>query len=194
MRKTIKEAFQQYSEPDEKHMSPSGFEILIEDLGLSMETIEPLLLCWFFKCLRMGFISEEEWLLAFDKAGIKKFSVKDLNKQIKLLAIDIKDKQNFKCFYNWLFNFAKAPNSKTIDLETVEGLLSVIFEPSKPHITPFLGFIKDQSHVAALNKDQWQSLLDFSNTINSDFSNYSSESAWPVLLDLYAENTTREKN
>jgi hypothetical protein len=54
------------------------------------------------------------------------------------------------------------------------------------HIHPFLEFLKrTPPPVKSLNKDQWDSFYVFSRSMDDQFSEYSEDAAWPILMDEY---------
>jgi hypothetical protein len=66
-------------------------------------------------------------------------------------------------------------------------VLQVLFtNRENKHIEPFLEFLKQSPPpIKSLNKDQWDSFYVFSRTMDVEFTGYSDEAAWPILIDEY---------
>lgn len=68
------------------------------------------------------------------------------------------------------------------------GMFQLVLAESKlHHVEPLCAFLEQKTDVNVINADQWSCMLDFVTTIAPDFANFSSEEAWPVILDDYAE-------
>ncbi|OLY78629.1 DCN1-like protein 5 [Smittium mucronatum] len=173
-------AFSNYKEAGQDYIGPEGFEELVQDLGYSMDGIEPIILSWLFGCTKMGFVSLSEWDKAFK--SLKSSSKKSITSAVDAAKNSLKDPAVFKEFYQWVFSFAKEPNSKSVPSDISSSLYSVIF-PTYTHIPQFIDYLNQNDTVKALNRDQWNSLLDFSLTVAPDFSNYDFEGSWPIVFD-----------
>ena len=45
----------------------------------------------------------------------------------------------------------------------------------------------EQKNLKAISKDTWEQFYEFYSSINADFSNHDSESAWPVVIDDFVD-------
>ncbi|TRM59935.1 potentiating neddylation domain-containing protein [Schizophyllum amplum] len=73
-------------------------------------------------------------------------------------------------------------------METACAMWSVLLVPQYPHMEKIVDFTNErlQTHRAA-NKDLWQMMLEFCETVNPSLDNYEADGAWPTLLDEYVE-------
>ncbi|KAI8578009.1 hypothetical protein K450DRAFT_249479 [Umbelopsis ramanniana AG] len=55
------------------------------------------------------------------------------------------------------------------------------------HVESFATFLTEKQPVKVINRDQWQSFLEFATTVSDDFHDYDEMSAWPVLFDDFVE-------
>ncbi|KAI7887225.1 hypothetical protein K492DRAFT_121582, partial [Lichtheimia hyalospora FSU 10163] len=67
------------------------------------------------------------------------------------------------------------------------ALWSMLLGSKFPIVNDFLTFLQEKCPVRVVNRDQWQSFLEFAATVSPDLSDYDETSAWPVLFDEYVE-------
>ncbi|KAF9347723.1 DCN1-like protein 4 [Mortierella sp. NVP85] len=114
-------------------------------------------------------------------------STERLKEKLPGLVARLGEPQHFKEFYRFIFVFAKDSEQKCMPLETACAMLQTVMK-GRPHEARFVEFLETKKPVKVINKDQWYNLLDFSDTVAEDLSNYDgASSAWPVLLDDYVE-------
>ncbi|KAJ3030245.1 DCN1-like protein 4 [Rhizophlyctis rosea] len=178
---------------DEKEaIGPDGLTKLCEDVGISLEGIEILVLAWKLQADKMGYFTKAEWL-----HGMKSIQADSTNKLIQKLSslrAVVDDDDQFKELYDFAFKFAKETDQKCVPIDTAKGMWKIVLKPEKyPHINPFLEFLDDQQPVKVINRDQWSTFLDFVKTVDLDLNGYDATSAWPTLIDDYVE-WKQEKN
>ncbi|KAF9191795.1 hypothetical protein BGZ51_006679 [Haplosporangium sp. Z 767] len=146
---------------DADQIGPGGITKLCEDLGVSLEAVDMLVLAYHLQADTMPVFTKDEWIKGMSKLEID--SITKLKAAMPGLVARLKEPQHFKEFYRYIFMFAKDSEQKCMPLET-----------KKP--------------VKVINKDQWYNFLDFSESVPEDVSNYDgASSAWPVLMDEYVE-------
>lgn len=94
-------------------------------------------------------------------------------------------KESFIRFFKWCFQYLKGDsNVKAIGLDIALPFLEVLCDPTRydlrqqpnrrpvragtgkfPHRQAFCSFLRELKPVKAINKDQWESFLDFNSTI-----------------------------
>ncbi|KAI0694154.1 DUF298-domain-containing protein [Cerioporus squamosus] len=108
----------------------------------------------------------------------------------------------FKELYNFCFALAKPPTSRNIDMDTASAFWSVLVAPKYPLMKDILEFIavclhtltyarippdesgpQEKGTYKGVTKDLWSMMLDFCTTMQPDLSNYSTDEAWPSMLD-----------
>ncbi|KAF9428738.1 hypothetical protein BGZ94_001273, partial [Podila epigama] len=166
---------------DTEQIGPGGIAKLCDDLGVSLAAVDMLVLAFHLQADTMPVFTKDEWMKGMAKLQVD--SADALKKLMPQLVQKINDPQHFKEFYRYIFMFAKDSDQKCMAIDTAVGMLDTVLE-GRPHIKKFLEFLEAKKPVKVINKDQWNSLLEFSDTIYEDFSNYDGiSSAWPVLLD-----------
>ena len=79
-------------------------------------------------------------------------------------------------------------NNKGISIAAACEILQLLLsDPKFPHTQRFISFLNSQSSIQTINLDQWMLFLDFSQAVNTDFSAYDPNEAWPVLLDDFVQ-------
>jgi len=92
-------------------------------------------------------------------------------------------KKAFQELYTFSFSLAKPQPSRNIDMETAVALWSVLLVPVYPLMSEILTFITEKATFKAANKDLWNMMLEFCQTVDTNLQGYDSDSAWPTLLD-----------
>ncbi|CDH56648.1 dcn1-like protein 4-like [Lichtheimia corymbifera JMRC:FSU:9682] len=178
--------FNKYKDEDEDIISPEGCQAFFNDLGVSLESIHPIIIGWKLNASRMGYFTRQEWMQGM--TSLKVNSPETLKALLPQLETAIKDPNLFKKLYLFTFGFAKTTGQKSMEVDVAIALWQLLLEPlSYPHIQSFIRFLQEEKPVKVINKDQWNSLLDFCRSVPEDLSNYDSTSSWPVLLDEYVE-------
>ncbi|KAL1733074.1 Cullin binding-domain-containing protein [Schizophyllum commune] len=211
-----KALFNAYEDADEKDViGAEGFMRLCEDAGIEMEGAHPLILAWHLQCKEMAKISREEWMKGLEslqtgtlpQLGIALKDIETLlvhgetsketpsagktppyNKAVyQSYAAD--PQKSFRSLYNYCYTLIKPPQSKNIDMETACAMWSVLLAPKYPHMKKIVDFTTEriQTHRAA-NKDLWQMMLEFCETVSPNLDNYEADGAWPTLLDEFVEH------
>ncbi|KAG0213540.1 DCN1-like protein 5 [Mortierella sp. GBA30] len=194
---------------DSDQIGPGGIAKLCEDIGVSLETVDMLVLAYHLEAdtmrkMQMQKVSnqktyllnvphmklppiftKDEWIKGMTKLEID--STEKLRVKMPLLVAQLQDPRHFKEFYRYVFMFAKDSEQKCMPLETACAMLSTVMK-GRPHEQRFVAYLETKRPVKVINKDQWYNFLDFSDTISEDLSNYDPiGSAWPVLMDEYVD-------
>ncbi|KAJ3564119.1 hypothetical protein NP233_g8502 [Leucocoprinus birnbaumii] len=202
--------FESYADPDEPNViGPEGFEKLCSESALSMEGSVPLILAWQMNAKEMAKISKEEWvngtrdlrisspkhlataltdlenLLVFGKPPIKK-AKSDPYDRTKYWHYAANTKEAFRKLYLYCFMLVKPPSSKNIEMETAVAFWSVLLGPKYPLMRDVLEYINEKGTYRAANKDLWNMMLEFCETVNPNLDNFEADGAWPTLLDEFA--------
>lgn len=176
--------FYKYADSNSSIIGPSGIEKFCQDLEVAPEDIVMLVLSWKLGAENMGYYKLNEW-----KNGMTSLecdSVSKLKNKLPVMRSLLKDAASFKKIYRYAFDFSRDKEQKSLDIETGKAMLQLLLESW--HLIPdFIQFLT-QSRYKIINRDQWNSLLEFIKTIDtSDFSGYDDEGAWPVMLDEFVE-------
>ncbi|CDS05733.1 hypothetical protein LRAMOSA08261 [Lichtheimia ramosa] len=178
--------FKKYADPDTPDtISPEGMQRFFEDLGLSVEDVLVIAFAWKMNLQTMGYITENEWMQGMRELGTD--SLEKLQAKRPELENALNDAEQMKDMYRYTFGYAKNKDQKCMDVEVASALWSMLLGSKFPIVNDFLTFLQEKCPVRVVNRDQWQSFLEFAATVSPDLSEYDETSAWPVLFDEYVE-------
>lgn len=170
---------------DREQIGPVGIAKLCEDIDVSLETVDMLVLAYHLEADTMPIFTKDEWAKGMKKLEID--STERLKAKLPGLVEKLKVPAHFKEFYRYIFMFAKDSEQKCMPVDTACAMISTVMK-GRPHEERFVEYLGAKKPIKVINKDQWYNFLDFSDTISEDLSNYDGlSSAWPVLLDEYVE-------
>lgn len=92
--------------------------------------------------------------------------------------------KEFKKFYMFCFNYNKEPNSRVLDKDIAIPTWQLLLKHKYKALDKWNEYIATQFNKA-ITKDIWQQFEQFICEVGDDFSKYSSEQAWPVVIDEY---------
>ncbi|CEP15828.1 hypothetical protein [Parasitella parasitica] len=163
-------------------ITPDGNRQFFEDLGLSIEDSLIFAIAWKMHTSTMGYITKDEWML-----GMKELET-DTMEKLRAKRLDFEkvfdDPDQFKEMYKYTFFYAKNKDQKCMEIETALVLWETLLGEKYPIVNDFVTFLQEKKPVRVINRDQWQSFLEFAST---DISEYDESSAWPVLFDEFVE-------
>lgn len=200
--------FNKYVDPDDPNsIGPEQFMQLCSDADIPMEGALPLFLSWQMEGTEMAKLTRECWVkgtsaLKISSLPTLSLALKDLEALVLLgqkplkrtTAKDPYDRTAywgrasdplaaFQKFYTFCFNLAKPLQSKNLDMETSTAIWSVVLVPRYPIMSDVLEFINVKGGYKATNKDLWNMMLEFCQSVQSNLSNYEDDGAWPTLVD-----------
>eukprot|EP00128_Syssomonas_multiformis_P017979 Colp12_sorted_trinity150504_noHs@28510 len=177
--------FESYMDPSDGKVGPEGIEKLCADIAVEPENVGMLVLAYHMGAKAMGYFTQDEWMTGMHKIGCD--SVAKLKAAAPTLATAADSLAFFKEVYTFSFAWAKDAEQRSMDVETAKAMLALLLGPRWPLCTKFIDFLA-QGKYKVVNKDQWQSLLEFATTVSPDCSTYDDTAAWPTMLDEFVEH------
>lgn len=119
-------------------------------------------------------------------AMIKADSIPKLKQAMATWGNELRDSNKAKSLYLFAFEYNKQPNAKIIPVQLAEALWQVLLKDWK-RLPDWLRFVNERYAGKAVSKDVWNQLYEFMSTVKTDFSNYDSDGAWPVMIDEFVD-------
>ncbi|KAJ1990273.1 hypothetical protein H4R33_001777 [Dimargaris cristalligena] len=174
--------FRKYKDPGEARITPDGIEDLCRDLDINAEQEEYLVLAWKLGAASMGYFSEIEFVQGLAQCQCS--TLDELRAHLPIWKDQRWSPDYSKKYYTWMFGFTKEPSQKSLDVAIATEILPSLL-PDSPHTQPFVEYLRQHSQLRVINRDQWISFYEFSQTVPGDCSAYDPTAAWPTLLDEY---------
>lgn len=178
--------FNKYAEKGGKAqiIGPEGIEQFCDELGVDPDDIVMLVVAWKLSAENMGFFKLTEWQSGMHCLGCD--NMQKLKAKLDSLRAHLKDNTHFKKIYRYAFDFCRDKDQRSLDIETGKAMLSLLLHDFWPQLDVFLEYLR-QTKYKVINRDQWNSILEFIRTVDTSFKNYDVEGAWPVMLDEFVE-------
>ncbi|KAI0086212.1 Cullin binding-domain-containing protein [Irpex rosettiformis] len=91
----------------------------------------------------------------------------------------------FNEFYLFCFMLVKPPQGRNIEMETASAFWTVLLVPRYELMQQILDFIAEKGSYKGVNKDLWQMVLEFCQTVSPTLENFEADGAWPTMLDEF---------
>eukprot|EP01091_Cochliopodium_minus_P019969 TRINITY_DN8574_c0_g1_i1.p1 TRINITY_DN8574_c0_g1~~TRINITY_DN8574_c0_g1_i1.p1 ORF type:complete len:199 (+),score=54.02 TRINITY_DN8574_c0_g1_i1:34-630(+) len=165
-------------------------EKLFSQLSIEMSDTVSFVVIFHLKAAHFGEVTKEEFIEGMTELGVD--SLEGLKKLVPSFREELKNKTKFKAIWKFLYFWSLERGAKNLDIEAATALLDSVIK-NRPHIPNFIQFLK-QCGKTHIHKDFWIQLVDWSDTINTDFSNYDNQDYWVLLFDEFVEWSKKNKN
>lgn len=181
--KVCLEWFREYTTADEPDlMGPDGMERFCRDLHVAPENIVMLVIAWKMDAKSMGYFTTDEWVRGLSQ--LQADCIETLRWRTEYIMALLDHPDTFKAIYRFGFDFAREKTQRSMDMETGLAMLRLLLEGRWSLSGALLRYL-GQSRHRVVNRDQWNSILDFSRAVTADLANYDENGAWPVMLDEF---------
>jgi len=157
-----------------------------KELGI-VEDDDPTLMviAWKLKTETLWEISRDEFMNGFTIYGCG--SMDKIKAKAREWMDEVKKKeQDFKHFYNFVFDYLKEDKKILLIDEALAAWAIVLKDRKWPMWPEFEAFLKDQDKKS-ISRDAWQQLYHFMKTYPKDLSEYDPMSSWPIIFDEFVE-------
>jgi len=183
----LESLYKKYRDPSETDkITTEGVIKLFEDLEVDTTNETALILSWIWNAKTQGEFTKEEFIEGMK--NMKCDSIEKLKSRMKSLDNEIRDKESYQKYYKFVYNFAKAdPQQKVLEVQTAIAYWRLILGKKRFHFLDTWTTFVEEHHKKSISKDQWNSLLDFANTVKDDLENFDENGAWPAIFDDFVE-------
>jgi len=182
--KKLQSLFDRYRDANTDTISVTGVMKFIDELDIPAEDVVLLVIAWHLNAKEMGCFTKEEFTGGLRNLGLD--TIDKIRDSLYDFRQELTDENKFNQIYKYAFNFYKDPDKgRNLDIATADSLLGLLL-PNNYHVTQFRKFLNVQTETKVVTMDQWMGILEFSRTIDNDFSNLDDDS-WPTIIDSYVE-------
>lgn len=180
----IERLFNQFKEPNEEKIGPEGMQALFNALEVDPLDIISLVFAWKLHATVPFEFSRTEFVNGCTALEVD--SIEKLKAVLPSLKESLNNERDFRNFYMFAFDYNKPPEQRSLPIETARQLFPLILEGRFAHLDLWNEFLQDRKQ--AISRDTYSLLLDFTQSIDDDLSNFDEENgAWPVLLDEFVD-------
>lgn len=187
--KALETLYGKYKDGDEDAVTVNGMIALCKDLELDPSDLKILVLAWKCRAENMGTFSKDEFFRGMQALGAD--TIAKVSTALPKAAKELESKAAFEDFYLFTFEFGKEPAAKTLPKEMATELWKLTLGGRWKLLEKWNEFILSGKH--SISRDTWSLLLEFSNTVADDLSNYDPNEAWPVTIDDFVEWMNKDK-
>jgi DCN1-like protein 1/2 len=201
--------FDKYKDPDGTEITIDGTLKLCEDLKVDPEDVVLLAVAFELKSPRIGAWTKQGWVQGWKNLGcgtIQGMQSTLVNLKEKLAS----DSTYFKKVYNYTFEFGRQEGQRSLSFDTAQEFWKLLLPHGmtrgaltrksdgedadmageggweKRYTQWWFDFLAERG-ARGVSKDVWVMFLEFVRSIDSQFSNYDTEGAWPSTIDDFVE-------
>ena len=181
--------FAKYKDDTEDAILADGMEKFCQDLGVDPTEFVVLVLAWKFNASQMCRFTKQEFIDGCK--AVRADSVKGLQNKLPHLEEEVtNDTEKFKDLYRFTFKFGLdvEDGQRALPVNIAVALWKLIFSKNMPDVIDRWFAYLNQREVRGISRDTWNMFYNFTESIDSDFSNYDDSEAWPSLFDDFVEN------
>jgi len=207
----LTQLFDKYKDPEGQNIAVDGTLQLCEDLNVDPDDVVILSLAYELKSPRMGQWTKQGWIEGWKSIGAD--SISAMKTALPRLRDQLgSDPEYFRKVYNHTFDFGRSEGQRSLALDSAQAFWALLLPHglrggALSHTPPADGddvrmstgegwkeeynqmwfdFLAEKK-LKGVSKDTWHMFLDFVRTIDSKFSNYDLEAAWPSTIDDFVE-------
>lgn len=141
------------------------------------------------KAMCMGELKKDEFLKGCEVLGCDDIS--SWQAVVPKLRQQLKNQNQYKQMYNYVFGFACDKGMKSLDVESANAMWDMLIGDKKCRfMAQWKGFLEEKvnkKEINTISKDTWELFYDLVESTGGDFKRFEDDGAWPVLIDQFAE-------
>lgn len=184
--KQLEKIFNQYADQTKDEIPIEGSIRYLEDINLGLEEVGVLGLAMELNAPTQGIFTKQGFIKGWTSLGVSSLSgMKDHVSTLSasLSKITSPPSDLFKKTYLHTFTFALTPPSRTLPLDSALVFWDLLLTNRFSRLPQWKEFLVGKNR--GVSRDVWNLLLDFSETVKHDLSDYDEMEAWPVVIDEF---------
>uniref|UniRef100_A0A0K0E5J0 Defective in cullin neddylation protein n=1 Tax=Strongyloides stercoralis TaxID=6248 RepID=A0A0K0E5J0_STRER len=188
---TVDEIFKKFFDPVDdcgNNLGPNGVAKFLQYMNIDFSDRKVLILAWMCEAKIQGEFSREELEAGILKLDIRK--IEDINGRLTQWDRNLETpsyREHFKNLYEFTYDYANdKPGRKWLPIDVASAYWEILFK-NPPTLMPLWLKFLQTTDSKKITKDTWNLVLEFMNTMDERFKNYTCEDCWPVLIDEFVE-------
>ena len=186
------QAFDRYKDSKTGKIEMDGIIQFFNDLGVNGET-DAISMYFPYKmnAASMGEFTAAEFKQGFTAMGVS--TVDELKRKLPQLYQELKNPEDFKKMYKFVFDFARDKTFKNLQVEMAFDLWELLIGAKARFLKDWVQFLQaEKTDQKVVTKDTWNMLLELVEQTRGDLANFVDDGTWPPLIDQFVEYHTRK--
>lgn len=161
-----------------EELGPRGLQQLCTELGITVGSLEMMVLLWKLGAVRNGSLSRAEWLFAMYNSNVDSlFQLRGKAQEwVKLVR---ENEEAFAQMYNFLYDYVRGESERLMTPAAAVNAWAVLF-PANKMAERWSGWVLSE-YNRPISRDVWRQLRLFLKESNYD--SFESNGRWPTAFD-----------
>ncbi len=121
-------------------------------------------------------------------------TTEELKKKLPQLYSELKNPEEFKKMYKFVFDFARDKSFKNLNIEVAIDLWDLLLSTKCNFLSVWTEFLKNEKKdQLVIPKDTWNMLLELIVQTDGNFSSFQDDGTWPPMIDQFTEYYNKKR-
>ncbi len=170
-----------------------GLQKFFDDLGVNAGSdIVTMLISMKMNAANMGVYTSAEFTQGFKALGVS--TAAELKQKLPQLYQDLKNPDEFKKMYKFIYNFARDKSKKNMQVEMAIDLWELLLSSKCKFLLKWVDFLQsEKKDQVAIPADTWNMLLELIDATKGDLVNFQDDGTWPPIIDQFIAYANKPK-